>query len=150
LNALILDQQFDICEGDFCVAEGETNTITAGMVVSLDENSEVVIFKNSGNENSPFGISADDFDENSQEVKNLPEFAQRKLSIYRGYMWVETNQFDIEQSYTPGDTLYADTAADGVSYGQLTTAVPLHDKTVLGTVISYSPNRGLLECTLKI
>lgn len=146
----ILDQQFDICEGDLCVSESESNIITSGMVVSLDSNSEIVIFKNSGTENDPFGLSADDFDETDYEVRNLPVLAQRKISVYRGSLWIETDQFDEQQSYLPGSILYAGTAADGVSYGQLTTAVPLHNQTILGTVIRYNPGRGLLQCNIKI
>jgi hypothetical protein len=146
----ILDEQFDICEGDFSVADEESNIITSGMVLSLNSNSEVVIFKNSGIENSPFGVSADNFDETDDEVRNLPIRARRKISIYRGNMWVETDQFDGQQSYAPGNILYAGTAADGVSYGQLTTAVPEHDKTIVGTVIRYNSGRNLLECNLKI
>ena len=146
----ILDEQFDICEGDFSVAEDESNTITSGMVVSLDDNSEIVIFKNSGTDKSPFGVSADDFDETDDEVRNLPIAARRKLSVYRGNMWAETDQFDGQQSYTPGNKLYAGTAADGVSYGQLTTAVTEHDQTIVGTVIRHHPGRNLLECNLKI
>jgi len=146
----ILDGQFDICEGDFNVAESENNIITSGMVVSLDDNSEIVIFKNSSTDKAPFGVSADDFDETDDEVRNLPTEIQRRLSVYRGNMWVQTDQFDIQQSYTPGNPLYAGTAADAVSYGQLTTAIPQYNKNVVGIVIRHNPGRNLLECSLKI
>jgi len=146
----VLDQQFDICEGDFNISEDEHNTIISGMVLSLDSNSEIVIFKNSGTDNSPFGLACDDFDETSDEVRNTAPLVRRKTSIYRGYMWIETDQFDLNQSYIPNNPVYADTSSDGVTYGQLTTAVPQYNQIIVGTVIKYHASRGILECTIDI
>jgi hypothetical protein len=146
----ILDASFDICEGDLDISEEEDEDVVAGMVLFLDQNSEFRIYKGLESDGPPFGISGDDYDTTDYEVKNLPENARRKLSVYRGFIWAETDQFDIAQSYAPGNKLYADTASDGSTYGQLTTAVPTHNQTVLGTVVRYDPQRNLLECNLQI
>ena len=145
----ILDEQFDICEGDMNISVAEIE-VESGMVVCLDSNSEFTLFRGLETDNDPFGLSADDYDATDYGVKNLPVLAQRKLSVYRGSMWAETDQFDAEQSYAPGTPLYADTASDGISFGQLTTALPLHNQKILGVVISHNPSKGLLECSLTV
>ena len=146
----IIDGAFDICEGVLDISAEEDEAITAGMVLFLDQNSELRLYKGLETDGHPFGISADDYDATEYEVKNLPENARRKLSAYRGFIWAETDQFDVAQSYTPGNRLYADTASDGSTYGQLTTAVPTYNSVILGTVVRYDPQRNLLECNLQI
>lgn len=144
----ILDQQFSICEGDLEVAEGEAE-IAAGMVVSLNNEGKIVIFRNTGSD-YPFGIAGDDFDELDDDIKDMPLTAKRKISVYRGGIWAKTDQFDMAQSYIPGSPLYAGTSSDGVTYGQLTTVIPEHNKTVVGIVIKHHPSKNVLECSLKI
>ena len=145
----ILDGQFDICEGVFDLSVSETE-VESGMVLCLDSNTEIKIFRGLETDNQPFGLSGDDYDATDYDAKNLPELARRKISIYRGSMWIETDQFDEEQSYAGGTPLYADTGSDGISYGQLTTALPQYHQKELGVVVSHNPGRGLLICSLKV